>query len=77
MITDFSLQITDDVRCYWKIVPVLVSRQIPDVFLRRVVAVVVLKADAPCRRVGHLGRWHRELHVTIFGQIFGDLIVGS
>lgn len=55
--------------------PVLVPRQIPDVLLGRLVAVEILKADAPGRRVRDLGRRHRKLHVAVLRQLLRYLVV--
>ena len=57
--------------------PVFVARQISDILFRRRVTVAVLKADTSRGRVGHLRRGHRELHVAVFREIFGNLVVGS
>lgn len=53
------------------------TRQISDVLLWRRVTVAVLEADASRGRVRYLRRRHRELHVTVFREIFRDLIVGG
>jgi len=54
-----------------------VARQISDILLRRRVTVAILEADTSRSCMRYLCRRHRELHVTVFREIFGNLVVGS
>lgn len=59
--------------CFYLLI--LVPGQLPDVLLRRRVAVTVADGHGPHGRVGHLSHGHRELHVAVLFQLLGYLVV--
>lgn len=55
--------------------PILVTGQIAHVLFGRIVRIRVLHTDGAHRHMRHLCGRHRELHITVWRQLFGYLIV--
>lgn len=54
--------------------PILVPRQVANVLLRRLITVGLLHAHRPHRGVRDLRRRHRELYVSVWRKLIGNLI---